>query len=185
MTKDSLAALDALLIEEEAVILDLRKTRLARRLAAKRRSLLTHIRDVARSGDLRLMVLTELAILKGDLLRYANSSEMARSLRRAIEELGAVLRHLNLITDPAKYSLIDQGHSLAKKRENGLPLDDARLALGSHLTRLRNMDRARLEEEEKEIIDTRKALVAAALNGYVERQVRVLGASAEVPSAAG
>jgi len=49
-------------------------------------------------------------------------------------------------------------------------LDDARLALAGHYTRLDNMDWSRLSEEEKEALDIRKAYMRTALGLYIDLQ---------------
>jgi len=99
---------------------------------------------------------------------------MVNSLKLAEEELEAVERHLELVANPAEYRLIDRGHSLRKKRENGLPLDDARSALASHRSRLQNMDKSRLDEDEKQIIEERKATMGAAIELYAKLQTTAL-----------
>jgi len=169
---------DDLLFQEELAVKRVRATRHAQTLSGIRRELLALIKEVTRSGELWLIIAIEIEIVRGDLDRYANSREMSRSLGIALEELAAVERHLSLVADPAKYSLIDQGHSLRKKRENGLPLDDARAALASHLARLRNLDKSRLDEEEKELIEGRKASMAASIHYYAALQKKALAAAA-------
>jgi len=173
-----LARQESILSREESAVKRVRATRPARILSGIRKELLALIKEVTSSGELWLIIAIEIEIVRGDLDRYANSREMSRSLGIALEELAAVERHLSLVADPAKYSLIDQGHSLRKKRENGLPLDDARAALASHLARLRNLDKSRLDEEEKELIEGRKASMAASIHYYAALQKKALRAAA-------
>jgi len=172
---DTLAFFNTLLEDEALRVIALRATRSAHSLSAKRKEMLDYLRALVRSGNLRQVIRVEVAIVEGDLCNYANSAEMVRSLKKALVELAAVVRHLDLVADAEKYALIDQGHSLPGKRRKGLPLDDSRLALESHLGRLRNMDKARLDEDEKELIEARKALLAAAITGYTILQANALG----------
>jgi len=178
MRHPALESQSKLLLREEVAVTALRATRKARTLSGIRKELLALVKEVTRSGELWLIIAIEIEIVRGDLDRYANSREMSRSLGIALEELAAVERHLSLVADPAKYSLIDQGHSLRKRRENGLPLDDARAALASHLARLRNLDKSRLDEEEKELIEGRKAAMAASIHYYAALQKKALAAAA-------
>jgi hypothetical protein len=147
----------------------------AKNLQKERTNLLGHMREVGRGGDLVLMVATEKAIVDGDLEHYANSKGMVSSLNAALAELVAVEKLLSIVDDKAKYSLIDQGYSLPKNREKGLPLDEARQAFKSHYARLNNLDRARLSEDEKKIIDARKSNMLQAGRLYAERQAKTLG----------
>jgi len=52
--------------------------------------------------------------------------------------------------------------------------DEARQALSSHYTRLNNLDKSRLDDDEKKMIDTRKSAIFAARNLYTERQAKNL-----------
>jgi len=165
---------DVLLAEERAV-LRLRKTPASRELAKQRKKLLAQVREAARLRDVGLLISIELAIVRGDLLRYANSKGMRASLRVALEELLAVEVHLGYVADKARYAIIDRAHSLKQKRVNGFPKDDARTALASHIGRLGNMDKSRLEEEEKDLVDARRAAMKVAEECYTALQEQMLG----------
>ncbi|MDR2838882.1 MAG: hypothetical protein LBV49_10035, partial [Azonexus sp.] len=84
-----------------------------------------------------------------------------------------------LVGDPEKYRTIDQGHSLPKHRQNGLPRDEARQALLSHYTRLGNMDTSRLSDEEKTCIHVRQANLKTGVGLYAKMQAGALGLPAE------
>jgi len=177
MKHPPLVELERLLLREEGFVIRLRKTKPGRQLSSTRKELLTLIREITRDGNLPLIIALELEIIRGDLLRYANSQGMVNSLKLAEEELEAAQRHLELVSDPAQYRLIDRAHSLRKKRENGLPLDDARSALASHRARLQNMDKSRIDEDEKQIIEERKTMIGAAINLYAKLQSGALETS--------
>jgi len=173
MTHPLLDEVEDTLSNEEIDVLKLRKTRLARQLASRRKKLQILVREAARLRDAALILAAELAIVRGDLLRYTNSTRMRGSLMRALEELRAIQAHLDYVADKAVYAIIDRAHSLPKKRLNGLPRDDARMALSSHLSRLGNMDKSRLEEEEKGILNTRLVAVRILEELYIALQEAV------------
>jgi len=175
MSEDSLLVLDWQLAKEEGRVLRLRQTDEACELSQTRQELITIYRELFQSGDLVLTVCAEKMILEGDQLRYSNSPAMNNSLKAGIAELNAVLAHVDLVTDFAKYHLIDCAHSLPKRRdEQGRPLDEARESLNSHLTRLSNLDRSRLDEDEKELIESRKAAIRRARDLYIALQESAL-----------
>jgi len=175
MSAASLFLLDQKLVQEETRVLRLRQTDEAHELSETRQELIAIYRKLVQSGDLVLIVRAEKMILEGDQVRYSNSPAMNNSLKAGIAELNAVLAHVDLVTDPAKYCLIDRGHSLPKRRdERGRPLDEAREALNSHITRLSNLDRSRLDEDEKDFIESRKAAMRRARDLYIELQESAL-----------
>jgi hypothetical protein len=94
-------------------------------------------------------------------------------------ELTGIEKMLSIVDDEARYSLIAQGYSFPKNREKGLPLDEARQAFKSHHARLSNLDKARLPEDEKKIIDARRSNILQAGKLYAERQAKTLGADPE------
>jgi len=175
MNHPLLIEVEETLSAEEVDVFRLRETEAARQLASRRRKLLTLVRESIRLRDVALIVAIETAIVEGDLLRYTNSKGMRGSLTRALEELNAIRAHLDYIADKEVYRIIDQAHSLTKKRLNGLPRDDARLALASHRSRLDNMDKSRLDEEEKDILAARQDAMKAAEQLYTSLQSEALG----------
>jgi len=171
-----LSRLKHLLIEEEALVESLKNSQVAARLSAGRKRLLAHLRKLAQSDDLPLMIETEREIIEGDLLRYANSAAMVSSLKKALEGMDVIAHHIGLVANREKYAIIDQGHSMAQNRKTGLPFDEARQALASHTARLTNMDKSRLDEDDKQLIDGRKALMIRATECYAKQQALILAA---------
>ncbi|GHT84159.1 hypothetical protein FACS1894116_14140 [Betaproteobacteria bacterium] len=167
--------LEWLLAVEEGLVREHAAAQTAKRLERSRSKLLQYVQEVGKGGDLALVVATEKGIIQGDLDRYANSAGMVSSLKTALSELEAIERHLVLVADKGKYSLIDEGHSLPKRREKGLPLDEARQAFKSHYARLGNLDKSRLSDDEKAIIDARKSNILNAGKRYAQRQAKILG----------
>jgi len=152
----------------------LRKTKPAQRLAKQRKKLCDVLRQVARSRDLALIISIETALLKGDLENYANSKAMHKSLTAALNEMQAVVFHLALVADTEKYRFVNETHNIAKTRQGDMPLDDARLALAAHRTRLENLDKSRLDEEEKELLEIRKDYMHESIGLYIELQRKSL-----------
>jgi len=174
MRQEFLDHLDHLLTTEEALVAELRKTQAATHLSDGRSQLLKHLRTLAQSDDLTLMIEVEKNIIQGDLSRYANSTAMVDSLKKALEGMEVIQHHISLVDSKEKYSIINQGYSMAKNRRSGLPFDEARQALASHHARLVNMDKSRLDEADKQLIDARKAVIANAVGCYIQRQAAIL-----------
>jgi len=166
-----------LLLEEEKAVLHARTTLAFRQIEHSRRKLLAFLRRVLASRNIELIIATERMLIEGDLLRYTTSAEMEKSLTLAQGEMVAIEFHLTLLAEPKKYSFVDELHRTTKTREGDCPLDTARLGLNSHITRLKNLDRSRLDEAEKEMIDVRRDYMALARKLYIERQTATLALS--------
>jgi len=177
MSPTGLLELEDRLLDEENFVIALKATPESQNLSLSRQQLIGVYREITRSGDLGLKVRAEKIVLEGDLLRYTNSPAMRSSLKTAVAELGAVLEHIELLGNRAHYHLIDRAHSLPKRRDDqGRPMDEGREALNSHITRLSNLDRSRLDEDEKAFIDERKASMRSARDLYINLQENALAA---------
>jgi hypothetical protein len=150
-------------------------TNATKSLQKTRGRLLDHVREIGKRGKLESIVSTEKVIVESDLEHYANSKGMFSSLNAALMELAAIEKLLSIVDDKTGYKQVDRAYSLPKNRENGLPLDEARQAFKSHYARLGNLDKARLSEVEKKIIDARKNNMLNASKLYAQRQARTLG----------
>jgi hypothetical protein len=146
-----------------------------RNLQLSQEDLLSHVRAVGREGKLELLVATEKAIVRNELKHYANSKGMEASLNTALLELEAIKRHLGLVADKVRYAPINDAYSFPRNREKGLPLDEARQAFKSHRTRLGNMDKVRLPDREKAVVEARLSNLGLAQKLYAERQAKALG----------
>jgi len=164
-----------LLLEEEKAVLHSRTTRAYRQIEGSRRKLLAFLRRALASRNIELIIATERMLIEGDLLRYTTIPEMEKSLTSAQGEMVAIEFHLTLLADPERYRFVDELHRTTKTREGDYPLDTARLGLNSHITRLKNLDRSRLDEAEKEMIDVRRDYMALARQLYIARQTATLG----------
>lgn len=166
---------DRAFLGERVLTTAISKTLPAKERQEMRREILDLVKEVGRSGDLNAILAAERRFLENDRAEYANSRAMRSSLDVALGELKIAERHLELVNDPAQYRLIDEAHSLPKRRVGGLPKDEARLFFGSHATRLLNQDKSRLDRQEKQIIDARKQNMRTAAKLYEARQRQALG----------
>ncbi|MDR0996630.1 MAG: hypothetical protein LBL69_03085 [Zoogloeaceae bacterium] len=171
----SLSLLWLILSREATLIEEVEKAVAVQKLHESRNDFLQHLRAVGNSADLALLVATEKAVIEGDLNRYTNSKAMESSLKSALQEFEAIERLLRIMDDRAQYAVIAKAHSLPKRQEKGLPLDEAREAFKSHIARLSNLDKARLSDTEKALIDARKANMQVASKLYILRQAKTLG----------
>lgn len=144
-------------------------------LKESRQELAEQVQKIGKSGDLDLILAVERRFLENDLAEYSNSKAMRDSLNKAILELSAAEKLLPAVRDPAAYRAIDEGYSLPKNRTGGVPHDEARQFFGSHDTRLVNMDKSRLDADEKAIIEQRKLNIRAAEKIYTAQQKKTLG----------
>ena len=147
----------------------------ARKVTEFRQTLLADVKAISESGSAELIVAMEKALVQHDLEYYANSKTMIGSLNTALSEFAMIERQLAKVDDPAKYKATDQSFGLAKNRSKGLPLDEARQSFKSHYARLVNLDKAPLDDIDKQIIEVRKSAIHRAQKQYIERQARTLG----------
>lgn len=161
MNNDLVYRLNHVLTAEEILVAEVNKTTEMQRLRSARKELLAIIRAVARSGELEWMVATEKTIVEGDLSRYANSKAMTNSLKAALTDIASIEKHLVMIADQSQYRIVDAAHGRPRNRKNDLPFDEARQALASHHARLTNIDKSRLDDDEKAIVDARKSAIHA------------------------
>ena len=162
-------------LRERTLTSEVDRTPAARGRQETRAQILALVKEAGRSGDLEAILAAERRFLENDKAEYANSQAMRSSLGVALGELKIAERHLELVNDPAQYRLIDEAHSLPKRRVGGLPKDEARLFFGSQATRLLNQDKSRLDRQEKQIIDARKQNMRTAARLYEARQRQALG----------
>ncbi|AQX20904.1 hypothetical protein Bcsk_002440 [Bartonella sp. CDC_skunk] len=131
--------------------------------------------DISKSGDLSLLLEEERCLVENDFLRYANSKAMVGSLKTALTEIGVIKKHVELVSDPMQYKAINEAYSLPKNRKGGLPYDEARQAMASHYTRLGNLDKSRLTDIEKSIIDVRRDNMKVMRKLHEKMQAKAIG----------
>ena len=152
-----------------------RKTQAAQGVAEFKKTLLTALKEVSINGSAELIVTMEQAIVQHDLEYYTNSATMKGSLNNALSELEIIRKKLAIVDDPEKYKATDENFILARNRSKGLPVDEARQSFKSHFARLVNLDKAPLDDLDKQIIEVRKSAIHRAQKQYIERQANTLG----------
>ncbi|CDO49991.1 hypothetical protein [Bartonella tribocorum] len=148
---------------------------MTKRLHGVRSDLCSYLRDIEKSGDLSLLLGAERGLVENDLLRYANSKAMINSLKTALMEIDVIKKHIILVSNPAQYKVVNEVYSLPKNRKGGLPYDEARQAIASHYTRLGNLDKARLTDIEKSILDVRRDNIKVMQKLYEKMQAKAIG----------
>ena len=144
-----------------------------------RRFIENYLRDVRRSDDLDAILDTEGAILVNDLQRYVNSRAMRTSLEASLAEHAVATGLLATVRDPKEYRRVDAAHRLPRNRTGGVPRDEARQFFRSHAARLLNLDKSRLDESEKRVLDKRRLNMRHAEKLYAALQERALGIEAD------
>jgi len=109
-----LRELDNSLLREEGLVSRLQQSRAGQNLSAERKTLNDILRRVLASRNLDLIIEVETALVEQDLEHYANSRSMEKSLHTGFAEMQAVTRHLKLVTDKARYCVVDQLHNIAR-----------------------------------------------------------------------
>ena len=136
-----------------------------------------HVTEIGKTGDARSIMEVELALLQEERDNLSNARVQAGSLDTAIEGITISLDLLEKVRSPESYRLIDEAHGTRKRRAGGLPLDEAREFFKSHEGRLLNLNKSILSDEEKELIDIRRANIRKAGRMYIAMQRRTLGIS--------
>ena len=175
MASDPLDHLGRLFLREHGFVIGRDKTSPALNLKKSRLEIANAVSEIGKSGNLDLILAVEQRFLENDQAQYANSPAMKRSLETAMAELHSAQRHTAMVDDPKRYRAVDGSHSLPKNRKAGLPYDEARQFFNSHAARLLNMDKSRLDAEEKKIVDLRKSNMRTADKLYADRQRKTLG----------
>ena len=171
----TIGTFNRLLFAEQYAVRSMREGREAKDLETAQQRLLKSLRELGKSGDLTQIVAVEKTLVRAERAYYSNSKAMEGSLKAALKKLDAVERHIGIVDDPARYKAVDEAHSLPRNRRGDLPYDEARQALRSQYARLNNMDKARLGDAEKLVIDARRSNILQAEKLYKERQVKALG----------
>lgn len=164
-----------LLIREEENTHAINNSKLGSKLSKTRSNLLKSLKEVIKTDNSELMIKVEKSILQNDLERYSNSASMESSLKTALLEMGIIQKHLAIVGDADKYKAVNEAYEHPKNRQKGLPIDEARQGFKSHFARLVNMDKSRLSDEEKRIIDLRKTMLSTAQKLYIASQAKTLG----------
>ena len=166
-----------LLLGYEAVAVERhREVPSAAKLVDTRKALIAHVREIAASGKGEWIIAMERSFVANDLEHYARADdkEMIGSLNAALLGVAAIERKHRMVDNKEQYQRVNEEFSFPKSRKQGLPLDEARQAFGSHRARLGNYVKYRLEETEKEFIRERGKALSIAEQDYIARQAKTL-----------
>lgn len=163
---------------DKAITSEIESTDLAKQRKQNKQEILSGLREIRKFG-LEGIIAAEKTIVAAEFRDHANSKNMAASLSDALEELTAIETHIRLVGDPKAYGHINASCAQHKLRDTrDLPKDGARRSFRSHDTRLGNYDKAKSDDLEKEIIQTRQQNIRIAEKRYIERQEKALGREA-------
>lgn len=175
----SIETFNGLLLDERAAWLEVKHAPPSLTLTERRRLILSHLQRIGQDNDIGLILATEKALLVNDATLYANSPAMKTSLKTALKELEAAEKSLPLVQDPTLYQAVDTAHGHPKSRTGGLPNDAVRRFCSSQAARLLNMDKSRLDADEKKVVEARKRNMRSAEKSYALLQRRTLGLGQE------
>jgi hypothetical protein len=155
-------------------------TPIAKNLGNNRQSILSKLKAIGKTGDLKTIITAEKILVEKDLADHTNSKKMDSSLKSAREGLETIETHIGMVDNPKEYQTVNKTNQLQKMRDSrDLPKDGARQAFRAHDTRLGNLDAARLDNTEKTIIQARQQNIRAAEKLYIGRQEQALGREPE------
>ena len=138
-----------------------------------------HLDDALRSEDVDRILGVEKIVLQNELQRHANSQAMRTSLEASLAEHAVAAGMLETVRDPGAYRQVNAAHRLPRNRIGGVPRDEARQFFRSHAARLLNLDKSRLDESEKRVLDKRRLNMRHAEKLYAALQERALGIEAD------
>ena len=150
----------------------------ARRSRARARLIewLVQLARIGSIGDIERLVAIELMFLEYEARVSQDRPARLASINAALEQLEAVLYHAGLLLSPRKYQELNRQFSPSRHRAGEVPLDIARLALRSHLTRLNNeMAATRGPDEELRLLASRQAVIKNIQRLYIAGQRQALG----------
>ena len=166
------------LLAKEAATFDKHKgVPSAKELADARKVVLTRVKEITASGNVEAIIDMEKDFLQNDLDIYAKATdkEMIGSLKAGLQGIAAIKRKYQIVDDPERYRFVNEDNMFPKNRRQGLPLDEAREAFGSHRARLGNYLKADLEETKKQVIQARIKALSVVEKDYIARQAETLG----------
>lgn len=175
----SIEIFNHLLLDERGAWFEHQKAPTAGELTRRRQAVLSHLQKIGPGNDIGLILATEKALLVNDATLYANSPAMKTSLKTALKELEAAEKSLPLVQNPTLYQAVDTAHGHPKSRTGGLPNDAVRRFCSSQAARLLNMDKSRLDADEKKIVEARKRNMRSAEKSYALLQRQALGLGPE------
>ena len=128
-------------------------------------------------SELKMLMRAEHTFLGQELQFCASADTNAKtSLQTAIQEFDEAFSVLDVLYDAENYRIADKIFSMRKEfRYKGMPKDAFHVASAGHYQRITNILKAPgINLAEKELLEQRRANMAAAQSVYVEKQKEVL-----------
>ena len=167
------------LVHTEASMTSARNKKVGDDIEEARSDEKTMLLATARLGDAEKILKIEQVLLQNELTFVASSPAMTSSLNTAIQELDAALKLFEKVKSPKTYQELAAGYTLDKNQIRGLPRDEARQFFKSHQVRLRNLDKGRLSDSERDVLSTRIDNIKSAERLYEQLQEQALDIKAE------
>lgn len=165
-----------IMLSERGAYSQLRETRESHQYRIYQTELCNTLSAIREQGDPGLIIAAEIELLANEREFYGNSAVMIGSLDAALHEAGVALANIARVRDSERYMReVEATHQLPGNRVGGLPRDETRQFFDSHHTRLMNMDKSRLDEAEKTVIEERRRNIKAGRLAYTTLQRRALG----------
>ena len=134
---------------------------------------LKDLRDTGDEARIDDILALEKSHLTEELDKLASGKAQIASLEAGIEDIAIIESFLGHVRNTDRYRDFDSHFAQRKKNRRGnLPDDEARQCFRAHRTRLGNVDRAPLDEFQRQVLDLRRDNIAIA-----EKAVRKAKAS--------
>jgi hypothetical protein len=182
MTNKNLLSLAVNSTSEKAAFVEMESTRPGRKRNEYQQKKLADLKKIGASEDLENIIVAEKYLVDFERREYATGKATETSLANAKQDLEVIATNASQVKDPARYKEVDTNLAKDKMRDgNDLPLDGARKAFRSHITRLGNDEKSRGSEQEKAVIQERQQNMRIAEKLYIERQEKALGREHKEP----
>ncbi len=133
------------------------------------------LKEIAKSGDLALMLDVESDYQKSDRL-LARTPNDKTNVEQGLKDFERGMSHYNtLIGNPDRYRENDFGYvDRERDKKLNVPVDGMRKALDSQKSRLKNRMALTSSDDERDLLAARAVLIGAIKAEYLRLQVEVL-----------
>lgn len=133
------------------------------------------LRSIGRAGNAAEIVAAEEWVLLNERQFFGADQAVQASVKAALNDVGDVKMGLSLLESATDYERFARHFENPKNSRGGVPFDPARKGLVAHSTRLLNLDKSRMTEEERETIKLRRGNLRVVEREYIARQRKTLG----------
>lgn len=140
-----------------------------------RNDMKTGLQQAAKDRDIDTILALERVLLLAELHFLGESRGRINSLDAGIIDLEVSITMVGRVRDHDYYQRVNEDLRAKKHRKGELPNDAGRQAFRSHIARLKNFGIGRLEDSERELLNTRTKNIRVAESIYKELQEQALG----------